>query len=104
MNLDADSLVVDTPEKPVSVNWPWAVEQRLEQLLKQAKDAGERTNRKELVAALVATSKLSDAQLNRMLRRYRTAKVREILAVSAEENIVPFTKQRPGPRAGERPR
>src|SRR5579859_7264769 len=83
MSLDADSYVVDTPEKSASINWPWAVEVRLEQLLNQAKAAGEKTNRKELVAALVATSKLSDAQLGKMLRRYRTVKVREILSVPA---------------------
>jgi len=104
MSLDADSYVVDTPEKSASINWPWAVEVRLEQLLNQAKAAGEKTNRKELVAALVATSKLSDAQLGKMLRRYRTVKVREILSVPADENIVPFAKQRPGPRTSERSR
>jgi hypothetical protein len=104
MSLDADSFVIDNPEKPAAINWPVTVEVRLEQLLDQAKAAGERTSRKELVAALVATSKLSDAQLGRMLRRYRTAKVRDILPIPAGENIVPFTKQPPGPRTSERSR
>ena len=104
MSLDADSFVIDTLDKPAAINWPRAVEVRLEQLLAQAKAAGERTSRKELVAALVATSKLSDAQLGRMLRRYRTAKVRDILSVPADENVVPFTKQRPGPRTSEQSR
>ncbi len=104
MSLDADSFVTDTPEKPAAINWPLAVEARLEQLLDQAKAAGERTTRKEIVAALVATSKLSDAQLDRMLRRYRKAKVREILSVPADENVVPITKQRPGPRTNDRSR
>jgi hypothetical protein len=100
MSLDADSFVIDNPEKPASINWPVTVEVRLEQLLAQAKAAGERTSRKELVAALVATSKLSDVQLGRMLRKYRTARVRDILPVPEGENVVPFSKRPPGPRTG----
>jgi hypothetical protein len=101
VSLDADSFVIDAPQKPASINWPIPVEVRLEQLLDQAKEAGERTNRKELVAALVATSKLSNTQLERMLKRYRKAKVREIVSVPAGENVVPFSKQPPGPRTSD---
>lgn len=51
----------------------------LERLLARAQAAGERTSRKEIVAALVATSNQSDAQLGKILRKYRTVTVRQIL-------------------------
>jgi len=104
MSLDADSLVTDNVERQASIAWPLPVDVRLEKLLKQAKAAGERTSRKELVAALVATCDLTNAQLGEMLRQYRTATVREILPVPEGENVIPFTKQPPGPRTGERSR
>lgn len=103
-SLDADSRVVENPERPAAVSWPLPVDAWLERLVEQAKDAGERTSRKELVAALVASSKPSDAQLGKILRRYRTMKVREILPVPEGENVVPFTKQPPGPRTRSRSR
>jgi len=103
MSLDADSLVVDHLDKQAAIAWPVPVDVRLERLVDQATAAGERTSRKELVAALVATCKMSDAQLGKMLKRYRTARVREILPVPEGENVVPFTKRPPGrPRTGKR--
>jgi hypothetical protein len=96
--LNADGLVIDHPEKQGAVSWPLPVEARLERLLEQAKTAAERTSRKELVAALIATADPTDAQLRRMLRRYRTARVRDILPVPEGENVIPFVRQGPGPR------
>lgn len=100
--LDADELVVSFAEKQGAVAWPLPVEVRLERLLEQSRLAGERTSRKELVAALVALANPTDAQLGKMLRRYRTARVRDILPVAADENVVPFIRQGPGPRPSRR--
>ena len=102
MSLDADSRVIDNAERQASIAWPLPVDIRLERLLGQAKAAGERTSRRELVAALVATCELTDAQLSEMLRRYRTATVRQMLPIPDGENVVPFMKHPPGPRTGER--
>jgi hypothetical protein len=102
MSLPADSLVIDNHVGQVSMAWPVPVDVRLEQILAQAKAAGERTSRRELVAALIATYEMTDDELSDMLRRYRKMKVREMLGVPDEANVVPFKKQPPGPRASER--
>lgn len=102
MSLDVDSRVIDNMIHQASIAWPAPVDMRLERLLDQAKAAGERTSRKELVAAPVATCELTDAQLSEMLRRYRTATVRQVLPVPDGENVLPFKKHPPGPRTGER--
>src|SRR5687768_1938451 len=96
--LDADGLVANYPDKQAAVAWPLPVDARLERLLEQARSAGERTTRKELVAALVAFASPTDSQLAKLLKRYRTSRVRDILPVAAGENVVPFSRQGPGPR------
>lgn len=96
--LDVDRKVVEFPERQSAVAWPLPVDARLERLLDQAREAGERTSRKEIVAALVATATFTDAQLGKLLRRYRTLHVREILPVPEGANVVQFTRKGPGPR------
>jgi hypothetical protein len=71
---------------------------RLDGLLAQADAAGENTSRKELAAAIIASTKLTDTQLGKLLRWYRTVRVRELLTVPVEDNIVHFTRRKPGPR------
>jgi hypothetical protein len=96
--LAADQLVRDCPQRQAAVAWPLPVDVRLEELLAQADVAGENTSRKELVAAIIATARLSDEELGRLLRWYRTAKVRDLVSLPEGENIVPFVKHKPGPR------
>lgn len=98
--LPADHLVRECPQKQAAVSWPLPVDMYLDRLVNQAMAAGERTNRKELTAALVATASLSDTQLERMLKRYRLAKVRDLIPVAEGENVIPFERSRPGPRTG----
>lgn len=96
--LAADQLVRDCPQKQAAVAWPLPVDVRLDELLTQADAAGENTSRKELVAAIIAATRLSDAQLGRLLRRYRTTRVRDLVSLPEGENVVPFVKHKPGPR------
>jgi hypothetical protein len=96
--LAADQLVRDCPQKQAAVAWPLPVDVRLDELLAQAHAAGENTSRKELVAAIIANTRLSDAQLGRLLRWYRTIKVRNLVPLPEGENVVPFVKHKPGPR------
>jgi hypothetical protein len=96
--LAADQLVRDCPQKQAAVSWPLPVDVRLDELLAQAEAAGENTSRKELVAAIITATKVTDAQLSRLIRRYRTAKVRDLVFLPEGENVVPFRKHRPGPR------
>ena len=74
--LAADQLVRDCPQKQAAVAWPLPVDAWLDQLLAQADAAAENTTRKELAAAIIASTRLSDARLRKLLRWYRMAKVR----------------------------
>lgn len=96
--LAADQLIRDCPQKQAAVAWPLPVDARLDELLAQADAAGEKTSRKELAAAIIASTRVSDARLGRLLRWYRTARVRDLVSPPAGENVVPFAKHKPGPR------
>jgi hypothetical protein len=87
-------------DKQVGLRWPAAVDDKLDRLLESAFDVGERTNRKELLAALVATTGFSGAELGSMLRTYRRMSVRDVLdQLPAETTVVQLTAHKPGPRA-----
>lgn len=101
--LPADQLVRKCPEKQAAVSWPLPVDARLDELLAQAETAGENTSRKELAAAIIALTRLTDAQLGRLLRRYRKAKVRDLVSMPEGENVVPFMTHKPGPRTSSSP-
>ena len=96
--LAADALVRDCPAKQAAVSWPLPVDVRLDELLAQAEAAGENTSRRELVAAIICFTRVTDAQLGRLLRRYRKATAADVIYLPEGENVVPFTKHKPGPR------
>ena len=99
----ADDLVRDCAQKQAAIAWPLPVDMRLDRLLTQADAAGENTSRKELAAAIIASAKLTDAQLGKLLRWYRTARVRDLVLLADEENVIRFTKRKPGPRTSIAP-
>jgi hypothetical protein len=96
--LAANQLVRDCPQKQAAVAWPLPVDARLDELLAQADAAGENTSRKELAAAIIASTRVSDKRLGQLLRWYRTAKVQDLIALPEGENVVPFARHKPGPR------
>ncbi len=102
--LPADHLVRECPQKQAAVSWPLPVDMHLDVLLAQAEAAGERTNRKELAAAIVAAATFTDAQLEKVLKRYRRSRVRDLIPVAEGENVIPFEQSRPGPRTRSAPR
>ena len=86
-------------DRQVGMRLPIALDQKLDHLLAAAVGAGERTNRKELVAALIATCELDGAALGEVLRRYRTMTVRDALPESpSDAKVVRLGAQKPGPR------
>lgn len=96
-------LVRSTKDKQIGIRWPIPVDARLDALMDRATDAGERTHRRELLAALVATTDLDGEALGELLRRYRTMRVREVLLdAPANANVVHITGHRPGPRSAGR--
>jgi len=97
--LDADRRVARSPEKQGAVAWPLPIEEKLEVLLRRAEEAGERTSRKEIVAALIAAYNGDGDEISDLLRTYRRTTVRELLGVPESKNVVDIRQRRkPGPR------
>lgn len=98
--VDRHENVLRSRDKQVGLRIPVAVDQRIDALLARATAAGERTNRKELVAALLANADLSGEELGQLLRRYRTSKVGEVLLDLDDSGttVIHLVAQKPGPR------
>lgn len=98
--VDRHEVVIRSRDKQIGLRLPLAVDQRIGALLARATKAGERTNRKELIAALLATAELSGEAVGHMLRRYRTSKVGDVLLDRDDSgtNVVELVSHRPGPR------
>lgn len=92
-------------EWATSLHLPPPVDQRLDDLVAAARDAAERTSRKELVAALIADATEDGTALSELIRKFRlrtvgevtTAKRRASLGPNAE--VIPITRSRPGIRS-----
>jgi hypothetical protein len=92
-------LLRESKDKQVSFRWPMAVDQRLDALVERAEAAGERTTRRELLAALIAGSDLTGEQLGDLLRRLRRARVGDVvLDIGGDGNVAVLQNYKPGPR------
>jgi hypothetical protein len=89
------------PDRQAGISWPLPVDAKLEELLKAARSVGERTSRREIVAAIIAMANYSGEELSNLLRSYRLARVGEVLQSSDTSNVVKFTQHGPGPRRRE---
>jgi hypothetical protein len=99
--LELGQRVADSPlRKGAGIEWPRAVDRRLDQLKELAESAGERTTRSELAAAIVCETTPDAARLRESLTRYRTATGREVLLeVPDEATVISLPVHRSGPRA-----
>src|SRR4051794_5564530 len=87
--------------KAVAVRWPRPVDRRLDQLVTRLSDAGERTDRTELLAAIVTVTEPDDDALREALQRYRTATNREVLLDAPDALVTRLPVHGPGPRTSE---
>lgn len=85
-------------DRQVSFRLPLALDQRLDALVERASLTGERTNRRELLAALLFSADLEGEELSVLLRRYRTATVGDAVLDVGAENVLEFRSHAPGPR------
>src|SRR5437867_4175679 len=83
---------------PVGVRVPFPLEERLNQLLEMADDAGQRTDKTELVAAFLYVSPSDVEGLESVLRGYRIATAGDALLAPPPDNVVRLQRRRPGPR------
>lgn len=103
--IPGDASLCDSRDKQAGIRWPIALDQRLDDLVALARSAGDRTNRKELLAALLLNAHPTGEELREILRRYRTASVREapLALPEGSGNVLEFRNHRPGPRvSGDR--
>lgn len=98
VTIPSDELLVEGEERNAGVTWPLAVDRWLDQRLAQARVAGEATTRKELVAALMTAAAPSDEDLSRILRAYRTKRVRDLFELTDLEAEITYLRPGPGPR------
>lgn len=72
---------------------------RLDALVSLVEEAGERTNRKEMVGALILCATPDRTALVGLLRRYRTAAARDaLLEADPSAAVLVFRSPGPGPR------
>lgn len=97
--LPADSRLRDAPEGSVGLALSRPISDRVDALVDLVESAGERTNRKELIAALILAAPPGADQLAATLRGYRQALVRDALLDPQHAGAtVPVEAPRPGPR------
>ena len=95
--INLDERLVASRDRQVGLRLPLAIDQRLDALLARSVDAGERTTRRELLAAIILATDLNGEDLGGLLREYRRCTVRAAL-LDAHQEIVTFLTHRPGPR------
>ena len=98
--VQGDERLRDSKDKQVGIRWPIALDQRLDDLVARADDAGASTNRRELIAALLLAADLTGTQLVEVVMTFRTALVKD--APLTPENhgvdVLEFRAHKPGPR------
>src|SRR5260370_20481766 len=98
----SDARLFRCHDVPVGVRVPFPLEERLNQLLVLAEDAGERTNKTELVAAFLYASPGDAIELGSTLRSYRIASAGDALLTPPADNVVRLSRRGPGPRGKKR--
>ena len=97
--VETAALLRESRDKQVGLRMPLAVDQRLDALVARATAAGERTTRRELLAAILCGTDLDGRELGEALRRFRTMTVGEAILDVDIENVVELVSHTPGPRA-----
>lgn len=86
----------DSERRTTSVQWPTAVDDRLDMLLRLLAVEGVPTSRAQLLAALVAAAPLDGPKLARTVNAYRKLLL-DVFQEQAVSQPLP-TVRRPGPR------
>jgi hypothetical protein len=99
----SDSPLRDVPEEGIGVTVPAPLSDRINALIDLLDAAGERTSRKELIAALIFAAPPLTEELADTLRAYRRASVRDALVEPDRAgDTVQLSPRRPGPRPRRR--
>lgn len=100
-DLPYGELIRDVPTYSTSVRWAAPIDERLNGLVKCAIDAGENTNRAELIAALVLAAKPDAQMLGQQIRALRLATVGHAVIQphpGSEAKVLRLSDRKPGRR------
>lgn len=89
--------LIASRDRQVGLRLPLAIDQRIDALLARAVDAGERTTRRELLAAIILATELSGDGISLLLKTYRRANVGDAL-LDTNRDKVRYLNHKPGPR------
>jgi hypothetical protein len=93
-----DSSLRNSPKLSVGLVLPAALSERLDCLVALAEKQGERTNRREVVAALLLAAAPSGAVVSELIREFRRAQVRDALVGDPSDEVFKVERRKPGPR------
>lgn len=86
------------PERSVGLSLPLPISARLDLLVELAEGAGERTSRKEIVAACILAAPGEAERLVRLLHLYRRAPADSVYTSGSKLEDLKLPPSRPGPR------
>lgn len=99
VSLDPDVQLRYCAERRIGLDLPPPISDRIDDLIDVAEAGGERTTRKEIVAALILAARPNQAELARLLKEYRLCRVRDArVREGPTAGVVPFPNPPPGPR------
>lgn len=101
IEVEAQQYLRDAPTTSVSFKLPVVISAKLDEMVAQANASGERTDRRELLAALILDLAPNEAAIREALRAYRTARNQDASIDPSRETAPTMTIRapRPGPRA-----
>jgi hypothetical protein len=97
---DPQARLVEQRDCNLAVHVPIPVSERIDALTDALdRDGYGRVSRREIVSALLFAATSDTAELNQLLRRYRTAKVRDAVVGDVPSGrVISFPERAPGPR------
>jgi hypothetical protein len=99
VQLDANAKASTSVSKSAGISWPFPVDQRLDQLVALANDAGANVRRNELAAAVVAAAPTDPDELLDLMLAWRRRLVRDVvLDIDQAAQVVTIQRHPPGRR------
>lgn len=96
--LSPETKLTSCGERPITIGLPGPLNERLDRLVELADDEGARTNRKELVAALILAAPESATTLADAVIALRKAKASDAAVSGDLASVLEFRRHQPGPR------
>lgn len=96
--INPETRLIHCEQQPTSIGFVAPINERLDQLVELADEEGARTNRKELLAALVLAAPEAGVALRDVVLSYRTSRARDAAVAADPTRVLELRRHRPGPR------